>query len=146
MKGTLVNGYGVSSDAVADELIQARKTKAEAWNQQDQTRRLSFCCPLRQPRCSRSFIRSLMDLQPANTPLRHFTLQIWRQPNRQAEGRLVKYSVQDISPDISFLVMLDVLNEALLHKGNSPVGIKLKNIATLNREYLIAKPTSNALA
>lgn len=51
----------------------------------------------------------------------NFTLQIWRQSNARAQGRMVRYEVTDISPDISFLDMLDVLNERLIEKGEDPV-------------------------
>lgn len=51
----------------------------------------------------------------------NFTLQIWRQSNARAHGRMVRYEVTDISPDISFLDMLDVLNERLIEKGEDPV-------------------------
>ena len=60
--------------------------------------------------------------QPTDkTRPRNFTLRIWRQKNRQATGRLVEYQVRDISPAMSFLEMLDVLNEDLLHQGEDPV-------------------------
>ncbi|GAB3299390.1 succinate dehydrogenase/fumarate reductase iron-sulfur subunit [Hymenobacter humi] len=49
------------------------------------------------------------------------TLHIWRQKNRAAAGALVTYVVQDISPEMSLLEMLDVLNEELLHQGQDPV-------------------------
>ena len=49
------------------------------------------------------------------------TLRIWRQKNRRAAGRLVDYQVQHISPDMSFLEMLDVLNETLLRQHQEPV-------------------------
>lgn len=51
----------------------------------------------------------------------NLTLKIWRQKNAQAEGRLVDYKVSDVSEDMSFLEMLDVLNEDLLKKGEEPV-------------------------
>jgi len=51
----------------------------------------------------------------------NFTLKIWRQKNRQAEGRLVTYTVRDIPPDASFLEMLDILNQDLVTKGEEPV-------------------------
>ncbi len=57
----------------------------------------------------------------ATNALLHLTLRIWRQQNRQAPGAIVEYSVQDISPEMSFLEMLDVLNENLLHAGQDPV-------------------------
>ncbi len=48
-------------------------------------------------------------------------LEIWRQANRDAKGRFVAYSVSDVSPDMSFLEMLDVLNESLVEGGEDPV-------------------------
>jgi succinate dehydrogenase / fumarate reductase iron-sulfur subunit len=51
----------------------------------------------------------------------NFTLRIWRQRNSSAEGRLVTYTVTDISPDASFLEMLDVLNTNLVAAGDEPV-------------------------
>jgi succinate dehydrogenase / fumarate reductase iron-sulfur subunit len=50
-----------------------------------------------------------------------FTLRIWRQDNECDKGRLVRYVVDDISPDMSFLEMLDVLNEQLISAGEEPV-------------------------
>lgn len=49
------------------------------------------------------------------------TLRIWRQESAEAKGRFVNYQVQDISPDASFLEMLDILNEALVRKGEEPI-------------------------
>lgn len=48
-------------------------------------------------------------------------LQIWRQENKNSKGRMASYTVDDISPDMSFLEMLDVLNEELIKKGEEPV-------------------------
>jgi succinate dehydrogenase / fumarate reductase iron-sulfur subunit len=48
-------------------------------------------------------------------------LNIWRQKRGEKSGRFVKYSVDDISPDSSFLEMLDILNESLVKKGEEPV-------------------------
>jgi succinate dehydrogenase / fumarate reductase iron-sulfur subunit len=50
-----------------------------------------------------------------------FTLRVWRQDNQFDRGRLVMYVVDDISPDMSFLEMLDVLNERLIADGEEPV-------------------------
>jgi succinate dehydrogenase / fumarate reductase, iron-sulfur subunit len=50
-----------------------------------------------------------------------FLLKIWRQPSPSAEGRFVEYPVNDISPDTSFLEMLDVLNESLILRDEEPV-------------------------
>lgn len=48
-------------------------------------------------------------------------LRIWRQPNRGAMGEFVDYTLDDVSPDMSFLEMLDVLNESLVTKGEQPI-------------------------
>ena len=48
-------------------------------------------------------------------------LKIWRQADGQSKGELVDYNVTGISPDSSFLEMLDVLNEQLVEKGQEPV-------------------------
>lgn len=50
-----------------------------------------------------------------------FTLKIWRQEGPKSKGRFVKYKVSDISPDASFLEMLDILNESLVDKFEMPV-------------------------
>jgi succinate dehydrogenase / fumarate reductase iron-sulfur subunit len=49
------------------------------------------------------------------------TLKIWRQANATAKGALETYTVDDVSPDMSFLEMLDVLNESLIAQGKEPV-------------------------
>jgi succinate dehydrogenase / fumarate reductase iron-sulfur subunit len=51
----------------------------------------------------------------------NLTLKIWRQKNASDKGGMVDYQVSDISPDMSFLEMLDVLNNQLIEKGDSPV-------------------------
>ena len=48
-------------------------------------------------------------------------LKVWRQAGPKAAGRLVDYTVEDVSPDMSFLEMLDVLNEELIARGEDPV-------------------------
>ena len=48
-----------------------------------------------------------------------FTLHVWRQKNAATKGDFVKYDARDISPDMSFLEMLDVINEELILKGDS---------------------------
>ena len=45
------------------------------------------------------------------------TLKIWRQKDRASEGSLVGYQLSDVSPDMSFLEMLDLLNLDLARKG-----------------------------
>jgi succinate dehydrogenase iron-sulfur subunit len=49
------------------------------------------------------------------------TLHIWRQRNAQEQGRMVRYEVPNVSEHMSFLEMLDVLNEDLIAKGEEPV-------------------------
>ncbi|MDX5347483.1 MAG: succinate dehydrogenase/fumarate reductase iron-sulfur subunit [Hymenobacteraceae bacterium] len=51
----------------------------------------------------------------------NLTLKVWRQKNNSTPGQLVTYPLKNISPDMSFLEMLDVLNEELLVKGDDPV-------------------------
>ncbi len=48
-------------------------------------------------------------------------LKIWRQKNSSSPGQFVDYTVDNISPDMSFLEMLDVLNERLIEEGKDPV-------------------------
>jgi len=48
-------------------------------------------------------------------------LKIWRQKNEEDKGRMVDYDISDVSPDMSFLEMLDVLNQDLIDKGEEPV-------------------------
>ena len=49
------------------------------------------------------------------------TLKVWRQPGPNAEGGLQEYQATDISPDMSFLEMLDVVNEKLIERGEVPI-------------------------
>jgi succinate dehydrogenase / fumarate reductase iron-sulfur subunit len=49
------------------------------------------------------------------------SLKVWRQKNKNSEGDFKNYVLSDISPDMSFLEMLDVLNEQLLTKNEDPV-------------------------
>ncbi|MBI4536311.1 MAG: succinate dehydrogenase/fumarate reductase iron-sulfur subunit [Ignavibacteriae bacterium] len=51
----------------------------------------------------------------------NFTIQVWRQKNRNAKGGLKTYSIRDIPPDASILEMLDVLNDSLVKKGEEPI-------------------------
>lgn len=51
----------------------------------------------------------------------NLTLKIWRQKNASDKGSMVDYKVNDISPDMSFLEMLDVLNEQLVNKDEEPI-------------------------
>src|SRR5687767_4824543 len=49
------------------------------------------------------------------------TLKIWRQKDAASEGYFVDYAANHVSPDMSFLEMLDVLNEELIGRGEEPV-------------------------
>ncbi|HEU5031911.1 MAG TPA: succinate dehydrogenase/fumarate reductase iron-sulfur subunit [Spirillospora sp.] len=49
------------------------------------------------------------------------TLRVWRQSGPQDKGKMVEYKLDDVSPDASFLEMLDVLNEKLIAGGEEPV-------------------------
>ncbi len=51
----------------------------------------------------------------------HVTLKVWRQASGGDKGRFETYPLKDISTDMSFLEMLDVLNEALTHSGKEPI-------------------------
>ncbi|HVV29903.1 MAG TPA: succinate dehydrogenase/fumarate reductase iron-sulfur subunit [Mycobacteriales bacterium] len=48
-------------------------------------------------------------------------VRIWRQQNPAAPGKMVDYALDEVSPDMSFLEMLDVLNEDLILRGEEPV-------------------------
>jgi len=51
----------------------------------------------------------------------NFTLKIWRQENAKAKGRFETYHITNISPDCSFLEMLDQLNEQLIQQKQMPI-------------------------
>jgi succinate dehydrogenase / fumarate reductase, iron-sulfur subunit len=51
----------------------------------------------------------------------NLTLKVWRQKNKNTKGSLETYPVSGISEDMSFLEMIDVLNEQLIHEGKSPI-------------------------
>ena len=51
----------------------------------------------------------------------NLTLKIWRQPDAVTAGAMHTYQLADVSPDMSFLEMLDVLNEQLNDQGEDPI-------------------------
>lgn len=51
----------------------------------------------------------------------NLTLRVWRQKNANTPGQFVTYQAQDISPDMSFLEMLDVVNEVLIKRGEEQI-------------------------
>jgi succinate dehydrogenase / fumarate reductase iron-sulfur subunit len=63
----------------------------------------------------------MIDAAHANGELLDLTLRIWRQPSSDAKGGFKNYKLQGISTHMSFLEMLDVLNEQLIARGEEPV-------------------------
>ncbi|HET9531305.1 MAG TPA: succinate dehydrogenase/fumarate reductase iron-sulfur subunit [Blastocatellia bacterium] len=51
----------------------------------------------------------------------NLTLRVWRQKNADSPGKFVEYEAKDITPDMSFLEMLDIVNEELTLKGEDPI-------------------------
>jgi succinate dehydrogenase / fumarate reductase, iron-sulfur subunit len=51
-------------------------------------------------------------------------LKVWRQAGPNAAGRLVDYTAEHVSPDMSFLEMLDVVNESLIERGEDPIAFE----------------------
>ena len=51
----------------------------------------------------------------------NLTLKIWRQANQDAKGKFETYPINNVSPDMSFLEMMDVLNEQLMAQGIDPI-------------------------
>src|SRR6476619_6015544 len=51
----------------------------------------------------------------------NLTLKVWRQKNADSKGSFETYEVKDISSEMSFLEMFDVLNERLIHEGKDPI-------------------------
>src|SRR5215831_1945576 len=51
----------------------------------------------------------------------NLTLKVWRQKNRNASGRFETYEAKDVLEDMSFLEMLDVVNEGLIERGQEPI-------------------------
>jgi succinate dehydrogenase / fumarate reductase iron-sulfur subunit len=54
----------------------------------------------------------------------NFKLRVWRQNGGETKGRLVDYDATDVSPDTSFLEMLDIVNERLVEKGEEPIAFE----------------------
>ena len=51
-------------------------------------------------------------------------LKIWRQKNPESEGKIINYEIDGITEDMSFLEMMDVLNEKIMHSGGDPVAFE----------------------
>ncbi len=54
----------------------------------------------------------------------NFKLKVWRQNGSSADGKLVEYEATDISPDTSFLEMLDIVNDRLVLRGEEPIAFE----------------------
>ncbi len=55
------------------------------------------------------------------------TLKIWRQGGKY-KGEFVTYELPNVNEHMSFLEMLDVLNEELIHKGDEPIALPIQSI------------------
>lgn len=66
-------------------------------------------------------IRLTAHHSPLKSKNMNLTLKIWRQNDADTKGKIVDYKINDVSPDMSFLDMLDMLNEQLNNKGEEPV-------------------------
>ena len=64
-------------------------------------------------------------------------LKIWRQDDRNASGELVDYPVDDVDPNMSFLDMLDMLNEQLVRNGDKLVVILGEHDEVLRAEQIV---------
>jgi succinate dehydrogenase iron-sulfur subunit len=51
----------------------------------------------------------------------NLTLYVWRQPSANVKGAMQRYEARDIAPEMSFLEMLDVVNEGLVERGEAPI-------------------------
>jgi len=54
----------------------------------------------------------------------NLTLHVWRQKNAGSSGRMERYDAKDVNPDMSFLEMLDVVNEGLISSGKEPIAFE----------------------
>jgi succinate dehydrogenase / fumarate reductase iron-sulfur subunit len=54
----------------------------------------------------------------------NLTLHVWRQKNASDKGKMVRYDAKDVSPEMSFLEMLDVVNEGLIMRGDEPIAFE----------------------
>ena len=71
------------------------------------------------------------------------TLKVWRQKNKEAKGALQAYQMNDVSEDMSFLEMFDVLNDELVMKGEEPIAFDhdcREGICGMCSMYINSKP------
>ena len=78
----------------------------------------------------------------------NFRLRIWRQKNGQSRGQLVDYEVRDLSPNTSFLEMLDILNENLLRASQQelaprlPLGVSWLPALSVAKKVTVVAPSA----
>ena len=70
------------------------------------------------------------------------TLRVWRQKSRDDEGRMVTYELDDVNENMSFLEMLDVLNEKLTLQGDL-TNVLQKAHAKINKKNAKSSPNGN---
>jgi succinate dehydrogenase / fumarate reductase iron-sulfur subunit len=63
----------------------------------------------------------IKDLKMEHKKNINLKLKVWRQKNSQSEGDFKTYDAKEVSPDASFLEMLDSVNEVLIKKGDQPI-------------------------
>ncbi len=66
----------------------------------------------------------LVDPKRAEPQNMRLTLHVWRQKNAQTPGKMVTYKTANASPDMSFLEMLDVVNEEIMERGEEPIAFE----------------------
>ena len=73
----------------------------------------------------------------------NLTLHVWRQASKDAEGKMTRYDVKDVSSHMSFLEMLDVVNERLLADGKEPIAFDsdYQYVAAWEFSGDVSKPT-----
>ena len=69
------------------------------------------------------------------------TLKVWRQKNAQTQGAFETYKLDNVSTHMSFLEMMDVLNEQLNHEGKTPVTFDIRTLALVRTEYDMSMST-----
>src|SRR6266480_3016901 len=71
-------------------------------------------------RCSKSLVRRIATLNTQRSTV-NFLLKIWRQANPKSKGEFGTYEARNISPNTSFLEMLDIVNDELTERGEAPI-------------------------
>ena len=80
--------------------------------------------------------------------LMSLNLKIWRQPNSGSQGEMIDYKLDGISPDMSFLEMLDVLNEELVQEGKDSIAYDhdcregICGMCSLQLEAILMRPSA----